>query len=635
MTAIATHGPSSRSRAALYRLLVPLAALILIAAYGSTLQTHVNGSSDEYMLDVGEIQVALNAWGTVHYTGYPLYTILGNGFTLPLRAVGLEPAAAASLYATAWGAAALICAGMLVWGLTRRAGLAALAALLLGLTRSVWIHSSIAEVYGMSLAITALMLLVALWPAPWQGVWSARRRFLMLALLGGIGVAHHRAVAFVAPGLFLALWPYRRDLLDRWPRTLMQGSALAALGFVPYAYLPLRAHQGSAWVYGDPGTWRGFWQQFTGKEADYLVTLPGNTGGLLDDAADIARLLVDQLTLPGLLIALAALAVAVTIAPQRRAARVLALAGAGPLIFSVAYHSAVLPGAILMPVVLVLVLDVALAADWLLVRRPRLGAAALAGLLIWALLLVPFNRDWIRTRTTDRSGQEMIDLVAQIPREGRVTFTLPWGPHYEAAAYSRLVTGENRDVKMVYHTANYADLLAQDYRLYTAPEAFYVFPPEWWRARLGGLGLTSAGPGLVELSAAPQIAGPGDPPVDPIVYGIGRADAWLTCDADTIALHVIWQAVEQPSANPSIFVHLTGEEVAPVLATADRSAPVYGFYPFTAWSPGERVRDDFTLPRLAGGTQVRFGLYEQDAQGQFVNYGETALPVAACDTGAE
>ena len=46
--------------------------------------------------------------------------------------------------------------------------------------------------------------------------------------------------------------------------------------------------------------------------------------------------------------------------------------------------------------------------------------------------------------------------------------------------------------------------------------------------------------------------------------------------------------------------------------------------------PGEIVRDDFTLPRLPDKTQVRFGLYEQDTSGQFVNYGETVLPVAAC-----
>ena len=288
-----------------------------------------------------------------------------------------------------------------------------------------------------------------------------------------------------------------------------------------------------------------------------------------------------------------------------------------------------------MPVVLVLLLETALAADWLLRQRPALEPALLAGLLAWALVLIPFNADWIRARTTDRSGLEMIARVTQIPREGQVVFTLPWGPHYEAAAYSRLVTGENRDVKMVTHTADYAGLLADGYRLYTAPEAFYVFPPDWWRARLGGLGLTSAGPGLVELFATPQKASSDDPPAEPMVYGIGRQAAWLTCDADAVALHVIWEAESQPSAAPSIFVHLTGEAIAPVLATADRSAPVYGFYPFTAWSPGERVRDDFTLPRLEGGTQVRFGLYEQDAQGQFVNYGEMALPVAACEAVAD
>jgi hypothetical protein len=116
----------------------------------------------------------------------------------------------------------------------------------------------------------------------------------------------------------------------------------------------------------------------------------------------------------------------------------------------------------------------------------------------------------------------------------------------------------------------------------------------------------------------------------PITDGISRREAWLSCDPEHIYLHVIWQADTMPTRDWSVFVHLTPDDEIPKPPNADSRNPVYGLYPSTRWQPGQIVRDDFTLPRLSGYTQVRFGLYEQENNGQFVNFGETALPVAGC-----
>ena len=78
-------------------------------------------------------------------TGYPLFAVLGNLFTLPLRAVGIEPAAAASLYALAWGIVALAGIAALIRALTGRPALAALVAVVAGLARSIWLHNVVAE----------------------------------------------------------------------------------------------------------------------------------------------------------------------------------------------------------------------------------------------------------------------------------------------------------------------------------------------------------------------------------------------------------------------------------------------------------------------------------------------------------
>lgn len=627
--------------------------LALLALYALTLQTHISGSfpaqhadlflKNEYIKDVGEIQVALNIWGTIHHTGYPLFAILGNVFTTPLRLTGLEPAAAASLYATAWGVVTLIGVALLIERLTERRWLAVLALLPLGLARSVWIHHVVAEVYSMSLALIVWLLLVALWTLPGASERDVRRRVFWLALIGGIGVAHHRAVAFIAPGLLFALWPDLTVYRDQWRKWALPATGIFLLGFVPYIYLPLRAWQDAAWVYGEPGTLRGLWIEFSGKEANRLVTLPTSIGGLWDNITGVWDILVHELTLPGVLLGLIALGMACTVlpfAPQRRAARIIAVSATGPMLFAIFFHTAVLPQAILMPTVLALILGVVLTLDWWAERFPRAALGAGVLLAVWGGMLAWWSYDYVDELVTESSGLDAIDRMAYIPRSGPTAYMLPWGPRYTAASYATLVKGEYPSIRVVDHKADYLALLTAGYRLYTEPKTFYTYPPpwptpygdpdDWWKIRLGErFSLTSAAPGIVELRNTPWLLSGGDAAGTPILGGIERRAAWLTCDADHIYLHIQWGANTRPDRDPSIFVHLTPDEPIPNPPNADQRHPVYGLYPFVEWSPAQLVRDDFTLPREPDKTQVRFGLYEPTADG-FVNYGELVLPVADC-----
>jgi len=438
---------------------VLLTVLVLGGLYAATLQTHISGSfpestpesvlKNEYIKDVSEIQVALNVWGTIHHTGYPLFAILGNLFTPVLRATGIAPAAAASLYATAWGVLMLAGLGLLIWRLTGRPALAAASVILLGAARSIWIHHVIAEVYSMSLALTMIMLLVAVWPSRM----AIQRRVLWLAFLGGMGVAHHRAIVFIAPGLILAVWPELRRARPRWGRLIVAGAALALLGFIPYVYLPLRE-------YGEPGTLRGFWIEFSGKEADRLVKLPASMSELWDNITHVWDILGNELTSPGRAIALVCLLGAVTVAPRRRAARIVAVSAAGPTIFAVFYHTAVLPQAILMPAILALVVGVALALDGVMTAWRRIAPLAPIALIAWAGALVVYHYDYVRELVSEPTGQHLIERLDQLPREGKPALMLPWGPRYAAASYARLVTREYADVVMVDHKGDYRGLLA-------------------------------------------------------------------------------------------------------------------------------------------------------------------------------
>ncbi|MBK8030540.1 MAG: hypothetical protein IPK17_13755 [Chloroflexi bacterium] len=124
----------------------------------------------------------------------------------------------------------------------------------------------IPEVYSFTLFLMALLLIIALWRG------AVRWRVLWLASIGGIGIGQHRAVAMFIPGLVYAAWSDVRLRLRR-PRMLIAAALLGLAGLLPYAYLYLRAQAGGAWVYGDPGTLAGLWDQFTGKEGVTLHRL--------------------------------------------------------------------------------------------------------------------------------------------------------------------------------------------------------------------------------------------------------------------------------------------------------------------------------------------------------------------------
>ncbi len=101
------------------RRVLPLIGLLLVLAvvYAPTLQRDVNGSSHPYMIDVGEIQVALNVWGTIHHTGYPLYTMLGALSATVFRGMGANPALSTALVSYVFGLAACWpCDRCCAWG---------------------------------------------------------------------------------------------------------------------------------------------------------------------------------------------------------------------------------------------------------------------------------------------------------------------------------------------------------------------------------------------------------------------------------------------------------------------------------------------------------------------------------------
>ncbi|HYO87538.1 MAG TPA: DUF2723 domain-containing protein, partial [Candidatus Limnocylindrales bacterium] len=620
---------------------------LLLLAYVPLLQAIPNGSDHYYMMDVGETQVVLNVWGTLHMTGYPLYVMTAGPAVAGLRAVGVSAVEAPAVVSLLTMLAALALVYALALRITGRPWLSAAAVVALGLTRTIWIHAEIAEVYALMVLLLAAMLWIALTPRRPE---TDERRLYLLALLGGLGVAHHRALAMAIPALLYALWPVLASKPRALPRRLILCVLLGLLGFLPYIWLPLRAQAGAAWVYGQPGTLAGFLNEFLGSEASRFIGPPSTLDGLWANLRLVVGVLVTDLTWPGLLAGIIGLVAALFQPGMRRAAITLLLLTVSAFVFHALAYTDVLSALILM-ITLPLALGWALLGSVVLDRAERAAttqplfpsptqatslhiplsvhaekpggratvrlAASVAVAAAFLALSAAFftqNAPFIQSLVTDPTGLGIIAMSQTAPPNA--TLMIPWGPRYFAAGFARDVLNTlPPDLTLVDHRADFAALVNSDHPLVTPATTFYNQSLDWWQAQTGSpVWLTAAAPELVRIAAAPQLgeAAPNAP-----ASALPTAQtASLTCRDDALDLTIDWLASAAPTEDWSVFVHLLDAD-GTILAQGDQSAPVFGWRPLTSWAASELVRDIYTVPRVPGMTELTYGLYRQRPDGSF------------------
>ncbi len=207
--------------------------------------------------DAGELVTAAYELGVPHPPSYPLWCLLAKGFTfLPVGTIAFRVALLSAVFG---GLASLVLARYLRTFAVRPA-LALAAALLFAFSRTFWSQAVIPEVYSL-LAFFLIAILYAL------RRWSLEPRARWLygaAVLFGFGASHHPVVLYLAPlflGYVLVAALRRADpILEirRIPLALL----LAALPFLLYAYLPLRARVSPFVNWGNPRTIEGAFANF-------------------------------------------------------------------------------------------------------------------------------------------------------------------------------------------------------------------------------------------------------------------------------------------------------------------------------------------------------------------------------------
>jgi hypothetical protein len=631
------------SKAGEWRKALPVVAALAIigAVYLLTLRRTVVGICLlDYCADTGEIQVALPLWGTIHYTGYPLFMLLGSPFVTLLRWAGFQPAMGASLYSFMWEMIAMGLLMLLIGRLTANYWLAAAIGLAVAFIEPMWIHGVIPEVYSLAMTLSVIILWLAV---DLRAGWSDRRGWL-LAFACGLGVAHHRLLIFLIFWVAIYILPAALRGRSFW-RWLAIAVLCGAAGFLPYLDMLRRVLVGSPWLFQQAKTWQEFLSTFNANEARSSMLVLNLSGpGVWSAAKDTVRVLVGDLTWPGLILAGAALAFGLWTGKSRWIVAGLAAVFVSYFLFPVfvphieLYHPALMFGYL----ALGLIFAVSVGA---LSRRWQTAATVL--ILGWAAWLGVHNWPFVSSFTSDRSGVVYASQVEHADAPPGSVVMAPWGSAYFILSYAHLVEGRMPDWQVVNDRADFQKLTggmapqAPDRSpapggvsrpVYTHATSLYLYNLDWWKRRVPGpLRIASAGPNVAMLTAGPlpqAAGGPGHPLGD----GIELVD-WAVNDLGDGQTQVVlwWTATQPPSADYSTFVQISDQEAVTrsedILVKSDYAAPVYGHAPTTGWRPGELVREDrvVTLPPGRDPRTLIAGMYRQSADGAFHRLGSITL----------
>ncbi len=378
--------------------------------------------------DGGELITASYTLGIPHPPGYPTYVFLGKLFSgLPVGTIAfrfhLFSAAAAAL-AVALLARTLMSSGQRLLTPPAAAAIAVGVALL----PPVWSQATIAEVYGLNLALVAAAVFALL----------VLKRPFVTGICLGLALTTHTTSLLLIP-LMLLLTPRAG-----WPRM----AAGFAIGLLPLLFLPWLATTGSPVTWGNPTTATGWWWLVSGRLYAANLALP-----------TLDSLLASPALIGSAMVALVAAIVAVrarsarasTLSTQdNRMVGLLSLTAAAYASFALLYR---VPDA-----------DVFLLPAFLLLALAAAPVVGRAGRWLWLLpvilLVVGWNQHNLRDDVTVRSWAE--SLLASAPESAilltpgdRTIFTLWYFQHVE---------GQRTDVTLV-------------------DENLFAF--DWYRAQLG------------------------------------------------------------------------------------------------------------------------------------------------------
>ncbi|HEY64681.1 MAG TPA: DUF2723 domain-containing protein [Caldilineae bacterium] len=280
-------------------LVVP--SLVSFAIYRATLAPDLTWA--HHGADGGDLLTAALTGGVPHPSGYPTYLLFLRGF---LTLFSDAPAFGGNLFSAlsmslALFFTALSCAKVLKdlsAPTTASCFIAGVVTAIIGLGSTLWSQAVITEVYGLHVLFTALLLYLTVRIK--RGASMGGRDALWIGLALGVGLGNHLSLILTVPAIIVYAWLCRLRL-SRWALLGLIGGS--ALGLTVYGYLVYAARSNPPVNWGDPRDLPRLWWLVSGRVYQPLVFgfplvwLPRRLSSW-------ASLLLDNLTLPGLALAL-------------------------------------------------------------------------------------------------------------------------------------------------------------------------------------------------------------------------------------------------------------------------------------------------------------------------------------------
>ncbi len=202
--------------------------------------------------DSGELIASAYVLGNAHPPGYPLFSLIGHIFSsFPSGNVAWN----LNLMSAFFSSLALAGFFILFSSVLKSFLIPFLSVLLFAVSRTLWTHSTITEVYALNLFLFVLanLLVFRYIKNPNLSV----RNLWAVAFIVGIATSNHQTILLAVPGLGIALLVSSRFKGLKWGGIL--GTVpFFLLGFLVYLYLPIRAVASPPMNWGSPGSLSSF-----------------------------------------------------------------------------------------------------------------------------------------------------------------------------------------------------------------------------------------------------------------------------------------------------------------------------------------------------------------------------------------
>jgi hypothetical protein len=209
-----------------------VAAILALTAFGVYLKTLFPGLGGGG--DSAKFQYVGSVLGTPHPPGYPLYVLVSFCFAqIPIGSLAWRINMMSAFFATS--------ATVLSFVVLRRLGIsrmiATAVALALAFDHALWTFAVRAEVYTLTGALTALLLLSAV---RWEHTRRERDLYVMVAIFA-LSLGNHLTAATIAPAIVIFVFLTDRRAIS--VRSAAIGGAIVLAGLCQYSFILLRTAQ--------------------------------------------------------------------------------------------------------------------------------------------------------------------------------------------------------------------------------------------------------------------------------------------------------------------------------------------------------------------------------------------------------